>query len=218
MTVPVRAGQAPAAAQEHVAMLKATLAASQAALRQYEWIETTIVTFKGEEKSRKEERCYYGADGALQKVPLTAPPPASGGRGLRGRIAANKKEELTDYMKQAVGLVKQYAPPDPARIQAVKDAGRLSLQPMPGPGKQVRLVFAGYLIPTDNLAVELDLAANKILRSTVASSLGSDPVALTVSFASLADGSSFTKDIVLDAPAEKVRVEVQHSGYRKAGQ
>ena len=57
VTVTVRAGQATPAVQEHVATLKATLAASQAALRQYEWIETTIVLFKGEEKSRKQHRC-----------------------------------------------------------------------------------------------------------------------------------------------------------------
>jgi hypothetical protein len=50
-----------------VGALKATLAASQATLRQYEWIETTVVSLKGEEKSRKQQRCYYGADGTLQK-------------------------------------------------------------------------------------------------------------------------------------------------------
>jgi hypothetical protein len=207
------------AAQEHVAMLKASLAASKAALRNYEWIETTIVLFKGEEKSRKEERCYYGADGGVQKVPIEATA-AKAPHGLKGRIAAHKKEELTDYMQQAVGLVKRYVPPDPVRIQAVKDAGGLSLTPMPGPGKQIKLTFAGYLVQGDKLAVDLDVAANKILGSTVSSYIGTpdDSVGLTVTFASLTDGSSYAKDIVLDAPAQHVRVNVQNSGYRKVQQ
>src|SRR5436309_2104233 len=87
---------------ERVATLKASLAASQAVLKQYEWIETTVVSLKGEEKSRTQNRCYYGADGGVTKVALTAPPPEKKKRGLRGKIAASKKEELTDYMKQAV--------------------------------------------------------------------------------------------------------------------
>lgn len=42
-----------------VAELKANIAANQAALKQYEWIETTVVSVKEKERSRKqEERCY----------------------------------------------------------------------------------------------------------------------------------------------------------------
>jgi len=60
--------------QERVVALKASLAASQAMLKPYEWIETTVVSLKGEEKSRQMNRCYHGADGQVQKVPVTAPP------------------------------------------------------------------------------------------------------------------------------------------------
>src|SRR5262245_39018523 len=76
---------------ERAAVLKATMAASQAVLRQYEWIETTVVSLKGEEKSRKQQRCYYGADGGLQKVQVGDTPAAEKKRGLRGRIAEKKK-------------------------------------------------------------------------------------------------------------------------------
>jgi len=48
--------------QERVA-LKSSLAANQAILRQYEWIETTAVSLKGEQKSRKPNRSYYGVPG-----------------------------------------------------------------------------------------------------------------------------------------------------------
>jgi hypothetical protein len=130
--------QQPSAA-ERAAMLKATLAASQAVLRQYEWVETTVVSVKNEEKSRKQERCFYGADGALTKVTLSESAPAPEPRGfLRRRIAERKKEELTDSMKSAVALVKTYVPPAPAKIQAVKDAGNVSIEIL-DPGKRARL-------------------------------------------------------------------------------
>jgi hypothetical protein len=204
--------------QEQVAALKISLAASQAVLRQHEWIETTIVRLKGEEKTRFENRCYYGADGALQKVQVQAPPPQEKKRGLRGAIAESKKEELTGYMKAAVALVKEYAPPDSARIQAAKDAGRVTLQPMPGEGKQLWLAIADYLKPGDRLAVNMNLASSQLLGVRVSSYLDtpSDPVTLNVTFATFTDGkTSYAKDVVLDAPGKQMQVEVQNSGYRK---
>jgi hypothetical protein len=202
--------------QERVAALKGNLAASQAALRQYEWIETTVISLKGEEKSRQQNRCYHGADGVLQKVPVAAPPPAEKKRGLRGKIVENKKEELADYMKEAVSLVRQYVPPDPARIQAVKDAGHVTLQP-DGTGKRLRLTFAGYLKPGDSLGVDVDLASNSILGLKVATYLASPQEAATldVRFATLSDGASYPSNVTLDAQAKNLTVAVQNSGYRK---
>jgi hypothetical protein len=43
--------------------LKQALQDNQAQLRKYEWVETTIVSLKGEEKDRKQECAYYGVDG-----------------------------------------------------------------------------------------------------------------------------------------------------------
>src|SRR5271154_7122120 len=89
----VVAQETPSVSQR-VAALKASLAASQAMLKQYEWIETTVISLKGDEKSRKQQRCYYGADGGLQKVDVSQSPEAAKKRGLRGLIAEKKKGEL----------------------------------------------------------------------------------------------------------------------------
>lgn len=213
----------PAAAQgqpvaERVATLKAALAASQAALKQYEWIETTVISLKGEEKSRKLSRCYYGADGGVTKVPLTTPPPQKKKRGLRGRIIENKKEELTEYMQQAVGLVKSYVPPNPALIQAAKDTRKVSAD-MLQPGKRVRLNFRDYQKLGDTLGVEVDVTNNRLLGLTVKTYLedAKDAISLNAKFAALADGSTYPDAITLDAPAKKIKVNVDNSGYRKTG-
>src|SRR5262249_49937201 len=83
--------------EQRVAALKQSMQQSQTRLHQYEWIETTIIKLKGEEKSRKVMRCYYGADGKLTKVPMpdAAPKaeakPERGGRG-GGRLKAKVVE------------------------------------------------------------------------------------------------------------------------------
>ena len=208
-------GQQPTAA-ERVASLKATLVGSQVVLRQYEWIETTVVSLKGEEKSRKQEQCYYGADGKLQKVLLTQPAPESTKRGLRGLIAESKKEELTDYMQEAVSLVRRYVPPDPARIQAAKDAGKVTIEVLE-PGKRARLNFRDYEKAGDNLGVEVNLVNNRPLGIKVATYLddAKDVVLLEVRMGQLNDGTTYASDITLDAKAKKLAVHVQNSGYRK---
>lgn len=201
---------------ERVAALKATMAASQVVLKQYEWIETTVVSLKGEEKSRQMNRCYYGADGGVQKVPLTTPPPEEKKRGLRGKIAESKKEEMTDYMKSAVALVKSYVPPMPALIEAAKEKGKVSVDVLQ-PGKRARLNFRDYLKPGDTLSVEVDLTNNRMLALTVKSHLedAKDAVTLEARMATLADGTSYADTITLNAPVKNISVKVDNSGYRK---
>jgi hypothetical protein len=202
--------------QERVAAIKASFATSQANLRSYEWIETTVVSLKGEEKSRKQQRCYYGADGVLQKIVIDASPTAAPKRGLRGAIVANKKAELTDYMQSAVALVKSYLPPDPARMQAATNSGKTSIQVLE-PGKRVQVNFRDYQKAGDNLAITINVANNVIAGVGVSSYLKSaaDAVTLDASMGQLADGTIYTSNIVLNAPAKNITVNVQNTGYRR---
>ena len=48
---------------DRVLALKQSLEKDQGELRKYEWIETTVISYKNEEKSSTQQRCYYGADG-----------------------------------------------------------------------------------------------------------------------------------------------------------
>ncbi len=201
--------------EDRVAALKSSLASSKAVLRQYEWIETTVVNLKGEDKSTQQNRCYYGADGALQKVPVGAAPEEKKKGGLRGKIVENKKEEMSDYMKEAVALVKRYLPPDPAKIDAVKAAGRLSVSPQPG--NRVRVTLGGYLKPGDSLAIDMNMADNTLASAAVVSTMDSDnaPVSLAVQFGKLDNGAVYESQTVLDAKGKELKVTIQNSGYRK---
>lgn len=218
--------QPPPTPQQRAAMLKQWLAASQAQMRTYEWIETTTVSVKGEVKSTQQKRCYYGADGVLQKVPVSEAQEKSGGPpGILapGRLVkmaeAHKKEELTAYMKSAAELIHSYVPPDPAVIQQVVQGGRLGMQ-MLEPGKRVRLDFADYRKPGDKLGVEIEMPTNRLLGLAVNSYLEKpeDSITLKVTMSVLPDGTIFAQHSVLDAPAEKLSVSIENSGYRRLGQ
>ena len=222
LVLPV-AAQAPAdpaaAKKDHAAAVKDSLAKSMAALRQYQWVETTAVSIKGEEKSRTENTCYYGADGKLQKTPIGAPPSDEGKkkkRGIKGKVAENKKEDISDAMKEAIGLVKQYVPPDPAKIQAAKDAGRLTLTP-PDPAGQIRIVIKDYLKPGDSLTLDVNAATDRILGVTIATftEKEKDKVGLKVSFGAFADGTVYPAKTQLDIASQELAVSIENAGYKK---
>jgi len=204
------------APKERIAAVKKSFAESQARLRSYEWIETTVTSIKDEEKARTENRCYYGAEGKVQKIPLFAPAEAKPERGLRGKIKEKKKEELSEYMESAVALVHKYLPPDHERIQKCTDAGNASIS-IVEPGKRAKLDFRDYLQPGDKLSVEIDLTSNTILGVEVSTALGEDkdPVRLEVKFNKFDDGTIYTSDTKLEAKAKHVKVNVQNTGYRK---
>jgi hypothetical protein len=213
--------------EQRVAALKQSLQESQTRLRKYEWIETTIISLKGEEKARKQARCYYGADGKVQKVPIgEAPAPqaqapdrrvARGGR-IKGAVVENKKSEMQEYMERAAALIHQYVPPAPEQIQKVKDAGKLAIKP-PDQGR-VRLELSDYLQAGDWLAVDVNAAANSLAGLSVSTYLDKkdDVVTFDVRFAALDDGTSYTAQTTLDAKAKNIRVVIQNSGHRPLAQ
>jgi len=208
--------------QQRVAMLKEWMRASHAHLRAYEWIETTVVTEDGEQKSRGQNSCYYGVDGKIQRVPVAASGADSESgmqRGpLRRRIAEREKEELTDYMKSAVALVHDYVPPDPARIQQCVNAGKLSVD-LVDPGRRVRLKFSDYLKSGDVFGFDIALPTNRLLGMQVSSYLGSpeDAVVLHVTMGELPDGTIYAEKMTLDAQAKAITVTVENTGYRRTG-
>ncbi len=203
------------AQQDKVAALKQSLAANATQLKQYKWVETTVISLKGEEKSRIQKQCFYGPDGKVQKQQLSAPPEQAAPGGVKGKIAAKKKEEISTAMKQAVALVQSYVPPDPQRIQAAKAAGNLAMVPT-GPNS-MRLDLRNYVKSGDTFSLGLDTAGYAMQTVSVKSYLESekDAVTLDVTFARLRDGLSYPGNVVLNVPGENIQVVVQNSNYQR---
>lgn len=199
-------------------MLQEWLKASQARLRTYQWIETTVVTKDGQEKSRKQDQCYYGADGKLVKIPMGSQSSDSGGGPLLGRaLREAAKEDMEKYLKQAGDLVHSYVPPDSARIHEAVAAGNFAVSPQ---GQQARLDFQNYLKQGDKLSIDVEVATSRLTGIQVSSYLDDpqDAVTLAVTMGVLPDGTIYPAQTVLDAKAKGVTVTVDNSGYRPLSQ
>lgn len=207
--------------EQRVAAFKQAVQQSMAGLRNYEWIETTTVSLKGEVKSQKQNRCYYGADGKIQKVPIgeAAPPQEQSSGRRRGRIKkriiAKKTGEMTDYMKQAADLVHQYVPPDPALIAYSRDTKKVAVEPVE-PNRVFRVSFHDFIKTGDLLSATLNVQSNTILGINVATWLESqkDAITLEVGFSQLPDGTSYSNRTTLNSKAKQITVVVENSGHR----
>jgi hypothetical protein len=216
LTVPARSQDQKQVLQEKVAAFKQSMAANKAALLRYSWTEKTRLSLKGEVKSTKDELCRYGADGKVQKTPLSAPPEKKEKRGLKGKVVEKKTGEMKDYMEQVVSLIQKYVPPPPELIKADAAGGNSSFSPQ-GPGA-IQLQFKNFVKSGDVMVVTLDTAAKLIRQLKVDSYLedaDKDKVALTVDFQTLPDGTSYAASKNLDVAAKKIVVNITAGNYQK---
>ena len=201
--------------QQRLAAVKQSIAANQQALRSYTWLEKTELILKGEVKATKVDSCRYGPDGKVQKTPVVQPPPPEKKRGLKGKIVANKTEDMKEELQATAALIQQYVPPAPDQIQVVMNAGTASLG-QAGPNL-VAFTFPGYVKQGDALTITFDKAMTALRQLDVKTWLEKpeEPATLRIVMQSMPNGISFPGSIVLSIPASKIEVRITNSNYQK---
>jgi hypothetical protein len=202
--------------QEKLAAVKQAAAENKQKLRQYQWVETTQLTLKGDAKPPTKNSCQYGPDGKVQKTPVGPPPQQPSGGRAKQRIIENKKEEMKDYMQDVKALLGMYVPPDPQKMQAAFEARKVSLSPADG---AANLVFTDYALPGDKMTLSFDTATKKIAGLSINTYMGKekDVVTLQVKMGSLPDGTNYEQQTVLNASAKQLVVTTTNSNYQKLG-
>jgi hypothetical protein len=204
--------------QQKLMALKQAAAQNTQKLHHYQWVETSQITLKGEQKPERVNQCSYGPNGQVQKIPLGAAPQQDQGRrgGLRGRIVEKKTEEMKDYMQDVQSLLSLYVPPNPQLMQQAFQKKDVSVDKSMGtPGTQ--LVFRNYAKQGDQMTIGYDPATKKITSINVNTYMDEpkDVVTLSVQMASLPDGTNYAQQTVLNATAKQLQVTTTNSNYVK---
>jgi hypothetical protein len=202
--------------QQKLAAVKQAAAQNKQKLLQYQWVETTQLTLKGDAKPPTQNSCQYGPDGKVQRTAIGPPPEQPSGGRLKQRIIAKKKAEMKDYMQDVKAVLTMYVPPDPQKMQAAYQSGKLSLNPVPG---AVNLIFTDYAQPSDKMTLTFNTATKKITSLSINTYMGEekDAVTLHVRMGSLPDGTNYEQQTVLNATAKKLVVTTTNSNYQKLG-
>jgi hypothetical protein len=207
---------AQADTKELIAMIKKNLAGSKANIKNYEWLETTTVFLKGEQKSVKQNQCYYSVDGKLTKVETGGGTEAKKKGGLRGKVVANKTEDMADYIKAAVAKVHTYLPPDAAKLQQIYAGGKTTIQVLE-PGKKFKLNFPDYNAQGDMLSIAADKTTQKLMLLEVSTYMDKpdEKVVFNVTYNDLPDGTQYAGTTSLEATAKNLKIVIVNSGYKK---
>ena len=211
-----QARQGNGAMAERLAAVKQNAAANQQSLRKYSWVENIQIALKGEVKGNRQMGCQYGADGKPACNPIGAQPQQPQQRGIRGRIAAEKKEDLQEYMQLVKSVIGMYVPPQAELMEHAFRGGNVSLAPQPAAGESA-LTFKNYAQQGDSMSLDFAMAAKKLAALQVNTYVGdpSNPVRMAVQFAPLPDGTNHPAQIVVNAPAKNLQVTIDNSNYQR---
>ncbi len=204
-------------AQANIAMIKKNLADSKSNMKKYEWIETTTIFMNGEQKGLTQKQCYYAVDGKLTKVETGGSVVAEKKGGLRGKIIENKKEEMSDYVKQAIAKIQTYLPPAPEKIQQIYGAGKTTVQ-IVEPNTKFKISFPDYNEAGDLLSVSINKPKKKIMALDVSTSIDNpnEKLMFDITYSDLPDGTQYASKTLLDAPAKNLKIIIENSGFKNA--
>lgn len=203
--------------QQRVAEVKESSALNKQALSHYTWQEQQTVSVKGEVKKQQVYQVRMGPDGKAIKIPLDAQPQSepSGGR-LKRHMVEKKKQEYKDYGEQIGDLSRQYAQPDPQRLQQAYQEGNVSINPLGNTG-EVRLIIHNYVKPNDSVTLTFNQQQKAVQGMEISSYLDQpgDPVNIAVQFSKLPDGTNHVSGTTINGESKHLTVQTQNSNYQK---
>lgn len=213
------AAHAQGGAQQEVEAIKTAMGQNASAQRNYTWIQTSEVAYKGEVKSTTTSACQYVAGAQKPQCTQTsAPPEEKRQRGpVRRSVKDSKVEEMKAYMDSVKALVAQYVPPSKDLIQAAQGRGDVATAPNPSNGT-LTLTVSNYLQKGDKVAITVNQATHQVNHVAVNTWLN-DPgatVTLDVAFVTLPNGVSFASTKTLTVTAKEVVVTITDANFALA--
>ncbi len=124
---------------------------------------------------------------------------------------------MADYMTAAVNKIETYLPPDPARIQEIYAAGKVTIGVL-DPGKKFKLDFPDYKEKGDVLSFSVDVEKKLIMAVAVNTYVDNpaEKVIFDVKYNALPDGTQYAGMTTLDARAKEVKVTIENSGFKNS--
>lgn len=182
-----------------------------AEMRNYSWSARTEVKMDGEVKSVKVEFVQFTQGGELQKELINdSAAGAKKPRGIRGKVASNKKKGMQEWAVELGKLLQQYSLPTSGNILDFLENATVQRT-----DNMVNLVGKDVIQQGDYLAILVDLSTIQLKIITVQTSLDGDAVDMKITSEHLDDGLSYTARQVVKVPAKKVELIIENYDFRR---
>jgi hypothetical protein len=192
------------------------------ALKRYSYQRRTEVKTKGQTVGTKVDLVRY-VNGKMEVIPMQGSRPGGGasdgqsgpGRGLRGRLAAKKKEEMKENLEQFGSLLHSYTDLQSGSVRGALAKGTLS-RTGPGTDGDVRVAANGVVQPSDSLTLIWSTAKRRPVSIQINTEFDGKAATVSVEYAELPNGLFYPAHTVATAVKNDITITVDTFNYSEA--
>ena len=196
--------------------------ANAAALREYTWKSRTELSLKGDVKSVTLEQVRYDLDGRRQKTRIGGSPEspavaqrvgpfAPQGGPVRRIVAAKKKAEFEDLLRDLSALVESYAHPS---LETLHAFARQATHTKTIEAGLVRVQSRNLVVSGDSMIVWIDPLTSMIRRTEIDTTLHGERVEVAVDHRSLSNGLTYQARTLLRYPHKQMALTIETYDYQ----
>ncbi|MBK9168442.1 MAG: hypothetical protein IPM24_13365 [Bryobacterales bacterium] len=185
-----------------------------AELRQYTFKQRTEVSMNGEVKSVRLDQVRFDLDGKMERTPLT-PVAAEAPRGLRGKMAAKKREEAADFVERLMSLARRYLAPGRGDLEKLSSKAEIWKGRGATGNQQVRIQATDFVKSGDSFVWTLDAVAKLPVRMEARTELDGDPVTITAEYRTLPGGPNYVARAIVKSARKELEVKVESFDYER---
>jgi hypothetical protein len=187
-------------------------AANRAQLAGYVWTRTVQVFIEGTLKNTVTSSLSIGPDGKIVVSAVSSispdPPPT---KGIRGKIAKGKIDDLKDYVEEAVKLSVGYLYMSKGKMVDYFDAANITQS-----GNTITVQGKSVNKPNDNATINLIAGTLAFISQSFQSTLANgDAVDGTFNYKTFSNGLTAFDSGELDLPAKKMKLRISNTNYAK---
>ncbi len=185
--------------------LLAAMAMNAKRVVQYEWKQRVTVIRRRNPSEPVINQVRFDSSGQLQRTTISAPQQKQMG-GIRGKIAAEVKENVNDIME----LAGSYNKPQ-QMIEAVKKA-EIS---QPAGAGTVRLQATALIKPTDSMTMLVSSTSHLAVHVDIRTDYEGGPMTVAQDYSSIPDGPNMMKAMKVSVPRKDLLVNVDSYDFTR---
>ena len=189
--------------------VSAAAAANRAQLKNYTWTRTVQVFISGELKTTTVSALSIGPDGNIVTTAVSSvsadPPPT---RGIRGKIAEGKIDDMKTYVETAVKTSVGYIYMSKGKMVDYFDAAGISQT-----GNTIVVSGSNVLNQNDQVTMNLATGSLAFISETFKSTASGDAISGTVNYKTFSNGLTAIDSGELDLPAKNMKIMFSNTNY-----
>ncbi len=171
---------------------------------QYEWKQRVTVVHRGTPSEPMIDQIRFDSAGQMQRTTISAPEQKQMG-GIRGRVAANVKENVKGIME----LAGQYNKPQ-QMMEAIKKA-----QITPAPGGTMKLLANGTIKPADSMTMLVNSTTHLATHVDIKTDYEGSPMTIAQDYSPLPDGPNMMKTMRVSVPQKQIAVNIDSYDFAR---